>query len=166
MKASYISIGEHGESKSSGGHVPQRKAETLAHLKCLVQFLDKHLVARLSCLNSPECHEVQSSDIWHLFRPGVAIIDEHLKQAYRVVATTGTKPTIGLDTDRSINVDCVRINFDGQKLGPELHKFVIPEFEDVREITSFEAFPLRFASYGLEEFLVSRGRSFVEVAGR
>lgn len=145
--------------------VPQQKSEALAHLKCLVQFMDERLVTRLLYLNSPECREVVSSDMWHLFRPGVAIVDEHLQQAYCVSNLMGTNPSLGPYPDQSLVIECIRINLDGQKLGPELHRFVIPEFEDTRNITSFEAFPIRFARDGLEEFLVSRGKSFIQLTG-
>jgi hypothetical protein len=145
----------------------------LNDMKCLINFIDRHLEAKALYMLGSNHLRVLFSDIWQLFEPGESVITHDKKQAYRVVGIKSPSPTlktpawrgVRADVDSSFVIDCVYIDFDGQRLGPVSQKFVIPRFHGEREITSLDIFPIRFAKDGDAKSLIKRGRDFVHVTG-
>ncbi|KAL6804887.1 hypothetical protein GGI42DRAFT_342266 [Trichoderma sp. SZMC 28013] len=132
-----------------------------AHLRCVLEFFDAHIKARIEFLQSSECRKVFFSDLWHIYRPGTEVIGLDGKQAYRViqVASSRHRPISnrrfyynyaykGKDNDESepseFTLHCTYIDFDGKYIGPVLRTFEIKRFDGEREITSLEVYPLRF----------------------
>lgn len=155
-----------GDEHAGSSEPSSTDTDTVSHLQCLVEFMDKYVVPRLSYLEGSECRLVTFLDLWYLFSPGVAVVDESLRQAYSVIGTMC--PASGIDSlERPyIEIQYVRITSDGKKIGPELHKLRIPAFYDQRDITSFPVFPLRFVSnQELLEFFISRGKKFLGMLG-
>lgn len=67
----------------------------------------------------------------------------------------------------SFVIDCFFIDFDGQKFGPVPRRFIIPEYEGERSITSLHAYPAKFdkSPRETEKLLTKRGKRFVKLAG-
>lgn len=132
----------------------------LKHLKCLLEFVDSSVVAKRQYLNGTQCRKVFFSDLWQLFRPGVEVIDNDGKQAYKVVGVTSAKHLVASPWERwwsspsdqqnagrkksDFSITCVYIDFDGKNIGPVIKYFDIKRFDGEREVTSFEVYPLRF----------------------
>ncbi|KAK3983791.1 hypothetical protein QBC44DRAFT_386245 [Cladorrhinum sp. PSN332] len=132
----------------------------LAHLKCLLSFIDSDILARKAYVESPESHKVQFPDLWLLFQPGTEVIRNDGKQAYRVIEVSTaahrvmtlwdmyiSNATTGKNAKKSqppFSLTCVCIDFDGKHLGPVKRDFHFRRFEGERDVTSFEVFPLRF----------------------
>lgn len=155
-----------GDEHADSSEPSPTDTDTVSHLQCLVEFMDKYVVPRLSYLEGSKCRLVMFLDLWYLFSPGVAVVDESLRQAYSVIGTMC--PALGINfLERPyIEIQYVRITSDGRKIGPELHKLRIPAFHDQRDITSFPVFPLRLVSnQELSEFFISRGKKFLGMLG-
>jgi hypothetical protein len=145
----------------------------LYDMKCLIDFIDRHLEAKSSYLHGSNHLRVLFSDIWHLFKPGDSVVTQDKQQAYRVIGVKSPSQTVKTPAWRSVRagedssfvIDCVYIDFDGQRLGPVSQKFVIPRFDGEREVTSLDVFPIRFAKDEDAEVLIRRGYNFVQVTG-
>ncbi|KAF4957444.1 hypothetical protein FGADI_3080 [Fusarium gaditjirri] len=151
--------------------------EALDDLNCLVDFINHDLDDKLAYLASDECTKVVWSDIWHLFKPGDFVVSKDEKQAYRVIqvkyATHSMKPPTGrilwmseakakLD-DSPITIDCVFLDFDGERIGPVTQTIHIHRYEGERSIRSLLIVPLRRAkTLNLKEALIKRGSMFIE----
>lgn len=155
-----------GDGHADSSEPSPTDTDTDSHLQCLVEFMDKYVAPRLSYLEGSERRLVTFLDLWYLFSPGVAVVDENLRQAYSVIGTTCPASGINPLERPYIEIQYVRITSDGKKIGPELHKLRIPVFYDQRDITSFPVFPLRFVNnQELSEFLISRGKTFLGILG-
>ncbi|CAI6334350.1 unnamed protein product [Periconia digitata] len=138
----------------------------LDHLKCLLKFIDSSVVAKREYLDGPQCRKVFFSDLWHLFRPGIEVIDREGKQAYKVIGVKSAKHRVtrawerwSSDNPRNpqkqespFSVKCVYIDFDGKNIGPVMKTFEFKRFDSEREITSFEIYPLRLHVPGPSEY--------------
>jgi len=160
--------------------------QSFRYLKCLVEFIDKTIEAKMRYLSSNDCHRVAFADIWYLFKPGDEVIGQDRRQAYRVLSITSTghkfippwktwrsKRAPAL-SESSVTLHCVHVDFDGQKLGPVSTKISIFKFDGEKDVTSLPVFPLRFAKdpnagespkQSFRERLIARGEMFVDVIG-
>lgn len=127
------------------------------HLKCLVQFMDEQIEKKISYLEKGQFTRISFTDIWYLFRPGVEVVDQTLRQAYRVVNVSSPGHTLfppwrtrwdkeaKAKEETPVVLVCVYIDFDGKNIGPNIRKVRIPRYENEKAVTSLEVFPLRFA---------------------
>ncbi|KAI7761763.1 hypothetical protein LZL87_004070 [Fusarium oxysporum] len=177
---------EKGETKQRRGSMDTEIAdddalintqEALDDLNCLVDFIDHDLEDKLAYLASEECTKVVWSDIWHLFKPGDFVVSKDEKQAYRVIqvkyATHSMKPPTGRNLwmseakakldDSPITIQCVFLDFDGERIGPVTQTIDIHRYEGERSIRSLSVVPLRRAkTRNLKEALIKRGSMFIE----
>jgi len=149
----------------------------LLHLRCLLQFMDTDIKAKMKWIALPQCQKVSFSDLWHLFKPGDEVIDQKEKQAYRITRVTIPEhktiapwhrfmsgENTGEPAERPVEISCVYIDFDGEKLGPVIKIFEIPKFGGDKAVASLPIYPLRFAKdKNLEEKLVKRGQMLLDV---
>ncbi|KAF9771502.1 hypothetical protein IL306_010857 [Fusarium sp. DS 682] len=151
----------------------------LDELNCLVEFIDTDLEEKIVYLSSPDCQRVFFSDIWHLFKPGDFVVSRDEKQAYRVIqvrySTHGMKQPSLKDLWVSdakaklqkspITIQCVHLDFDGEKIGPVSHNIDFYRFDGEKSIRSLDIIPLRMArTRNLKEILIKRGSTFLEVS--
>ncbi|KAK3692980.1 hypothetical protein B0T22DRAFT_400636 [Podospora appendiculata] len=150
----------------------------LVHLHCLMEFIDTRLKARIDHLMSPDCKKVSFSDLWLLFKPGEFVIDQRERQCYRVISVTSAKHqatnpfeqyrslTRSEDEETPVHVFCVYVDFDGKRLGPVPKLFTITRFEEEKNATDLEVYPIHLSDTpGLRQKLIDRGRLFLQVAG-
>lgn len=133
------------------------------HLKCLVRFMDEVLRDKVAFLESDRCRTVAFADIWYLFRPGDEVIDQSLRQVYRIISISSAGHQVfppwhakwekedkvkeaKAKEETPVFLNCVYIDFDGKQLGPVVKKIRIPRYDNEKAVTSFEVFPLRFAN--------------------
>ncbi|PMD44619.1 hypothetical protein L207DRAFT_454313 [Hyaloscypha variabilis F] len=162
------------------------------HLKCLISFMDEQLVEKVAFLESDRCRNVAFTDIWYLFKPGDEVVDQSLRQAYRIISISSAGhqvfPPWRIKWDKDakakeetpIILNCVYIDFDGKQLGPMVKIVRIPRYDKEKAVTSLEVFPLRFAeekfralaskkgeesSKTLREKLIERGKLFMDMTG-
>lgn len=173
--------GENGEEKEEEKKEEEdRAASRLAfeHLRCLLDFIDGHIVAKQKYLKEPSC-KVYFSDLWHVFKPGATIIESGNKfaQCYRVIHVRSPRhkakeaynwPQFRSkgQTEKPFTLFCVSVDYDGKTLGPVPKTIKIAPFEGSKDITTLPAYPLRSAKdQNLHKTLVERGQKFVRVAG-
>ena len=154
------------------------------HLRLLVQFIDEdlsELITMRKNIANGNLEKIAFEYLWHLYRPGdVVISSQSDSQVYRVLHVSGGRPLMNMDTKESTNsntqtqskcspfvIDCLHLDFDGEKFGPVRRKFTIDEYDEEKSIKRLDIYPLRFAidKIDLENELVQRGRRFVELAG-
>jgi hypothetical protein len=145
---------------------------------CLVEFIDSELEGRITYLASKDCQRVAFSDIWLLFKPGELVLGKNGKQAYRVINSEypthcmkvpspreywmyGAKARL---EDTPIQVQCVHIDFDGEKIGPVVQTFSFRRFEGEKPVRSLDIIPLRLLkdTKKLQKTLIERGSTFLE----
>lgn len=145
----------------------------LAHLRCLVQFMDTYLSTRIEFLQGLDCSTVFFSDLWLLYKPGDFVISRDLRQVHQVIRVE-TKRSIVENNDKfimedeSVVVHCVCVDFDGQWLGPVLRKVAIKAWGLSKHIESLELIPLTRAineQKVLKQDLIRRGQTFLQAAG-
>ncbi|KAH8899101.1 hypothetical protein GQ53DRAFT_878458 [Thozetella sp. PMI_491] len=154
----------------------------MAHLKCLLNFIDSDIISRREYLHDTKCRKIFFSDLWLLFRPGVEVIGSDGRQAYRVIHVTSAKHRVNTPP---FSITCVYIDFNGTHIGPISKTFNFKKFDGEREVTSLEVYPLHFHPSKRHEFneaewaevknvpeasryrrkLIMRGSKFLEVAG-
>lgn len=145
----------------------------LAHLRCLIRFMDTHLSARLKFLQSPECNAIFFSDLWLLYSPGDAVIGRDIQQAYRITSIEMKRRIVEVNgrlivEDESIDIGYVHIDFDGKWLGPVGMKLEIKKWGELKRIGSLQMVPLEMAEAqkpNLRQDFIRRGQTFVHVAG-
>jgi len=174
---------------------PTTSTTALRHLRCFLAFFDSDLRAKRDYLKEFKSRKVAFSDLWHLFRPGMEVVRRDGLQAYRVVQVSSAKhrrlPTSWWEAGADVrgekpafSIACVHVDFDGKELGPVLSTFKFKRYEEERDITSFEVYPLRFhpakqADFTTDEWaevqslapslrfrdkLIRRGMKFVNVS--
>lgn len=135
-----------------------KSSTALAHLKCLLDFVNSDISVKRQYLSSHQCHKVLFTDLWLLFRPGSEVISHDGKQAYRVVGVTSAKHGVGVASrwewfgssqnkrkkQVPFSISCVYIDFDGENIGPVSKVFDFKRFDGERDVTSLEVYPLRF----------------------
>ncbi|CAI0653597.1 unnamed protein product [Colletotrichum noveboracense] len=143
-----------------------KSSSSLEELRFFVQVAKSQILIRREYLNGDQCHKVFFSDLWHLFRPGLEVIHNNGKQAYRVIhVTTAKHRTISTfqkwtkaqgEEDKKPRPDfgltCIYLDFDGNKIGPVARTFEFKPYEGEKEITSFEVFPLLLYSERRDNF--------------
>jgi len=152
--------GEKGESKTEPEEEKNEWTWSLTayeHLSCLVQFMDEQIEEKISYLEKGQFNQISFTDIWYLFRPGVEVVDQALRQAYRVVSVsspghilfppwrTRFDKVAKAKEETPVILVCVYIDFDGKNLGPGVRKIRIPRYDGEKAVTSLDVFPLRFA---------------------
>lgn len=145
----------------------------LAHLRCLVQFMDTHLSTRIAFLQTAESQTIFFSDLWLLYKPGDFVISRDLCQAHQVIKVETKRSIIEQNgklvmEDDSFVIHCVCVDFDGEWLGPVLRKVVMKAWGLSKNFESLEMIPLTRAIAGkkvVKQDLVKRGQTFVQVAG-
>lgn len=145
----------------------------LAHLRCLIHFMDLHLRTRMRFLQQPECHTIFFSDLWLLYQPGDFVMSRDLCQAHQVIRVETKRRLVKHNgkfvmEDDSIVIHCVCIDFDGQWLGPVLRRVSVKAWGLSKHVESLELMPLTMAvaqkQAALKEDLIQRGQTFVQVA--
>jgi hypothetical protein len=160
------------------------------HLKCLIQFMDEQLREKIAFLESDRCRTVAFTDIWYLFKPGDEVIDQSLRQAYRVISMSSAGhqvfPPWRVRWDKEakekeetpVVLRCVHIDFNGKQIGPMVKRVKISRYDNEKLVTSLEVFPLRFAEEKisvpaskneprktLRDKMIERGRLFMDMTG-
>ncbi|KAA8573269.1 hypothetical protein EYC84_003761 [Monilinia fructicola] len=117
----------------------------VAHLKCLVQFIDcdlKHVFELRRQIKDGSLKEIAFNDLWHLFSPGDIIITSPLLRAYRVFHTTGGRPRLSkpnLFEKKKIvspfNINCFYIGYDWKTVGPIHETLRIYEYAGKKPVT-------------------------------
>ncbi|KAL1879874.1 hypothetical protein Daus18300_001713 [Diaporthe australafricana] len=144
----------------------------LAQVRCLIQFMDTHLSARIKFLQSPDCHAISFSDLWLLYKPGDVVVSRNLLQAYQVIRVDNKRRSVAKNDktiveEESVVIHCVWVDFDGEWLGPVLKKVVMKKWALSKQIQLLELLPLMRAEAQKEQLrqhLVERGQTFVRVA--
>lgn len=192
-----VSSGEKSQSESVAGGEEDDDEWTNSmtayrHLKCLIRFMDEQLLGKAKFLESDRFRTVAFTDIWYLFKPGDEVVDQSLRQVYRVIGITSPghqvfppwRPRWDKDAkakeETPIFLHCVYIDFDGKQLGPILRKVKIPRYDNEKTVTSLEVFPIRFAKEKigaptsktgsgpektLRQRLIERGKLFMDMTG-
>ncbi|XXH04744.1 hypothetical protein Hte_011166 [Hypoxylon texense] len=147
------------------------------HLGCLLGFMDATIVEKQKYLEE-HCKKVSFVDLWHLFKPGVEVIEpgDKYMQCYRVVKVTTPKHKVipryfyafsrnKGKTETMASIHCVYVDFDGRLLGPVSKRFDISRFEGQKDVTSLPVYPLSLAKNkaAAKQTLVERGERFLKV---
>lgn len=148
-------------------------------LRSLVHFLDndvKDLVDTYRQVKEGTLKEIAFTHLWYLFQPGDQIISTKPKeQVYRVMQVCGgrkhlvdkdDKPfsVVGRTKVSNLVIDCFYLDFDGKQFRPVPKEIVISPYQDLRAVTSLEAYPLKFGGEEKAKELVERGKKFVRLA--
>ncbi|KAK7449875.1 hypothetical protein Landi51_05592 [Colletotrichum acutatum] len=122
---------------------------------------------------------VPFKDLWYIFQPGEYIICKGSKEGYqrvwRIVQCTGGRAYLSTEGNRDrvdgphlakhspLVLDCYYLDFDGKKFGPVYHRFDIQPFENNRDVSSLEVFPIAYAadSETILNELSKQGEDFV-----
>lgn len=147
---------EREDEKEKDPNDDSTSATALAHLRCLLDFMDSHISTKTKYLHSSGCQRLSFADIWHLFKPGDTVIRSDGKQAYRVISITSTGHKVvppwrnwfdqssAEQEETPVKIKCVYVDFDGKQIGPVSKLFEIKRFEGERAVTSLDIYPLRF----------------------
>ncbi|KAJ4413362.1 hypothetical protein N0V82_008578 [Gnomoniopsis sp. IMI 355080] len=173
-------------SSNDGEAIDLSSSASLAHIKCLVEFLDI-IQARVRYLSSRSCNKVTFADVWFLYTPGQEVVDQGLRQVWRVLSVNSSShrilpPWKAWQDDELHNakmqepcviLDCVHITFDGKMLGSRRRTFRITSFEGEEETTSLPVLPLHMVKgrnseaddpeEGFRQKLINRGKKFVDM---
>lgn len=158
---------------------PSDSRKALEHLRCLLEFIDTEIHAKIQHIENARSPKVYFSDIWHLFKPGDEVIEQAGRQVYRVLnvqsmghkvappwASWGDRTEAGSKSKTPLTLTCVCIDFDGLELGPVQTRVEISRFDGQRLITSLPVYPLRFYSKpDVRSSLIARGKMFPELIG-
>ena len=157
------------------------------HLQLLVTTMDKYLGGLLSlrkAIQDRTASKIRFEHLWHLFIPGdLVVTSKQPHQAYRVIYVSGGRPLLttaslrdrdGVDGPTPVfqrhsqvspfNIDCVRLDFDGEKFGPIQERISVFEYEEDKMITKLAVYPVDYADKAdeIEAKLLDRGRRFAE----
>jgi hypothetical protein len=151
----------------------QIRQETLEHMRCLADFMDRYIRPTLSRLEDKSNSKIHFWDLWYIFRPGDDIhmplrvqdtsvtvdaiettpetFQSRYNQLWRVTGTSGGRPNLSAAQSRNINlksnpfrVDCYYIDFHGRYFRPTVHTFEIMPFKGERDITALDFYPARY----------------------
>lgn len=157
------------------------------HMQLLVTTMDKYFGGLLSLRKAiQDCttSKIRFEHLWHLFKPGdLVVTSRQPHQAYRVIYVSGGRPLLTTASLRErdgddeptpvfqrhsqvspFNIDCVRLDFDGEKFGPIQERISVFEYEEDKMITKLAVYPMSYADKDdkLEAKLLDRGRRFAE----
>ncbi|KAJ8064241.1 hypothetical protein OCU04_006588 [Sclerotinia nivalis] len=110
----------------------------LAHLKCLVEFMDsdlKDVFELRQQIKDGSLKEIAFADLWHLFSPGDLIVTHPMFRAYRVFHTSGGRPRLSkpeLFEKKPVcspfNINCFYMGYDWKTVGPIHETLRISEY--------------------------------------
>ena len=147
--------------------------ETLEHMRCLTDFMERYIRPTLTRLNDKSNSKIHFIDLWYIFNPGDDIhmplrvqdtsvtadaiettpetFQSRYNQLWRVTGTSGGRPNISAAQSRNIHlksnpfrVDCYYIDFHGRYFRPTVHTFEIMPFRGERDINSLDFYPARY----------------------
>lgn len=158
--------------RHSSEHNDNNEQAELADLRCLISLMDE-ISSRIKYLQSPECNAIVFSDLYLLYRPGDIVVSRNYRQAYRVLKVESGIETVQryrktIFLDSPFVVHCVFIDFDGEQLGPVLHKVVVQPWGLTKEMHSLDLIPMSRAVLQNEDItqnLIQKGETFVKAAG-
>ncbi|KAL6918442.1 hypothetical protein FSST1_009937 [Fusarium sambucinum] len=158
----------------------------LLHMRCLMEFFNDSIKAKLKYVDSPQCTSISFHDLWHLFKPGTRVIDQSEKQAYVILRIQtprhrveeiwlrwSRKPLEKDDNNDKIDEDdempallhCVYIDFDGKQFGPVSKKFKISQYGGLKDVKSLPVYPFRYAKHAeLHDELRKRGKMLLDIS--
>ncbi|KAH6653884.1 hypothetical protein BKA67DRAFT_263439 [Truncatella angustata] len=174
--------GQDGSSRIPKVHQQLGADPELEEIQCLLSFIDI-IKKKQQAFDDCSCKKVTFSDIWLLFNPGDVVITKKVTQAYRVIKVVNpthrykdprekksrswqdqTKAEI---EDTPVQVNVVRIEFDGSSLGPVKSTINIKRFDGEKDIQSLPIYPLKFSTQPQHRAsLIERGKLFMEVSPR
>lgn len=153
-------------------------------LQLLVNVIDKHLTSLSTLRRAISDHSLKKisfRDLWHLFQPGDLVVSSRQPiQAYRVLLASGGRPLLTKDVlydnmekfehqDKNRNskvspfrVDCIRLDFDGERFGPVHETISIFEYDGIRQVVDLDVYPIVFSDdeMALRDKLSKRGHDF------
>ncbi|OTA90243.1 hypothetical protein M434DRAFT_55841, partial [Hypoxylon sp. CO27-5] len=124
------------------------------------------------------CQRVSFVDLWHLFRPGVEVVEPGDKQmqCYKVISVTSPRHKVTPrylyplfrnkgKGETAVSVHCVYIDFDGSLIGPVSKRFEIPRYEGQKDVKSLPVYPLSLVKNKdtIRQALIKRGDKFLKV---
>ncbi|QPC69301.1 hypothetical protein HYE68_000053 [Fusarium pseudograminearum] len=158
----------------------------LLHLRCLMDFYDNTIKAKLKHVDSPDCTSISFNDLWHLYKPGTRVIDQKEKQAYIVLRIQtprhmvedlwlrwnkkrASKEDSSDDEEEEdefpVLLHCVYIDFDGKQFGPVSKTFKIPQYGGLKDIISLPVYPFRYAkTIDLHDKLKKHGKMLLDIS--
>ncbi|OTA67275.1 P-loop containing nucleoside triphosphate hydrolase protein, partial [Hypoxylon sp. EC38] len=147
------------------------------HLRCLLEFMDTTIIQKQNYLKE-HCQRVSFVDLWHLFRPGVEVVEPGDKQmqCYKVISVTSPRHKVTPrylyplfrnkgKGETAVSVHCVYIDFDGSLIGPVSKRFEIPRYEGQKDVKSLPVYPLSLVKNKdtIRQALIKRGDKFLKV---
>lgn len=180
---------EHASARRTVDRVAIQEAAD--HIGCLIDFIDKEIEPKRRYIASSHCHQVRFDEIWYLFQPGDEVVDQELRQAYRVIRVFTPDRYCDIQSyysgqlrdeiaggggrhSQAVRMLCIYIGFDGKVIGPVKQEFVIYPFTGLRSVISLEVYPVRFAAAAAQagnqdlaifrNTLILRGKMFLEAA--
>ncbi|KAK3690517.1 hypothetical protein B0T22DRAFT_463752 [Podospora appendiculata] len=167
---------------------PDETREAMEELRCLIRFMDaiaplmasiRTIPSQASNAAKPEIVKVRFTDLWYLFHPGQDVLSRAKlgsQEVWRVIQVTGGRSYLSIPSDsspttgasvqkmRPLILDCYYIDFDGKAFGPVHRQFQITPFEESKDITTLEVFPIDYKPGHLDFVarLNERGQEFVK----
>jgi len=165
--------------------------EARRDMQYLIQFMDEHIVPVVQRFSNGSCTKVHFHDLWFIFRQGDMLycpmrlekgktkntVPVRYQTACKLYHITGGQPKLWSDRpydtqprlkDRlsKLEIYGYYIEYDGTHYGPISMNISIDPYEGEREITSLEAFPLRYLETKrretIEQGLLNQGNIFIE----
>lgn len=156
------------------------RQETLQHMRCLADFMDRYIRPTVSRLEDNSNGKIHFMDLWYIFKPGDDIhmplrvqdtsvtvdaigttpetFQSRYNQLWRVTGTSGGRPNISAAQSRNASlksnpfrVDCYYIDFHGRYFRPTVHTFEIMPFKGERDISSLDFYPARYMEMAQEQ---------------
>ena len=158
-------------------------------LKLLINVIDEFMTPLLALQNSiseRSLKKIKFRDLWMLYQPGDLVISSKTSklplQAYQVIHVCGGRPLMTKSSIyapyRSLQslrknekrefgispfmIDCVYLDFDGETFGTVQTTIEISAFDDERQITELDVYPIDFSENpsALRDTLIKRGEHF------
>nr|WNZ75142.1 ATPase family AAA domain-containing protein [Ovatospora sp.] len=143
---------------------------TLSHVRKYVEFVEEHIVPKWEHAAGTTKRKVRFNELWMSFKPGEllymppatdsdensAIGKQHstkkqmYQNAWRIfsIVLSSVKDDSPDDTTktskRCLDLHSYYLDYDGTSYVPVRHMFCIKDYEDEKDITSFEVYPMRF----------------------
>lgn len=140
--------------------------ETLKHIQCYVDFVDKHIMPLKDMFKGTSRQRVKYCDLYYLFRAGDVVYSpsrsEHIgpdygpsdsshagsqkawKISYANPPSIENNPPDDYDDCHRFYIECYYIDYDGENYGPVEHTFNIPPYEGERDIRHLVVYPIRY----------------------
>lgn len=157
----------------------------------LLNFIDEWLLPINKCLRKRKSERIAFEDLWQLFQPGDEVVRKvkatavdyanRTHMVMRVLKSSGGRYRLPkqdlsaasaasevpvLTTVNGLNpfmLDVHRIDFDGSKMVPVVHKIMIQPFSGTVDIKELDAYPIDYITdQNFKSALVDRGRKFAQ----